>query len=693
MAQREKKHTVKQSKNRYSNKVHPSTNKTNGKAFTPKLLLIGIAIIPLLLRLLYIAQIASTPLFHGLAMDSEAYDSFALQMLKGNFVHQDSIYLNPLYPVFLAIIYLIFGHSQFPVAVFQSVLDSSSCLIIYYIASTLFTTPVGIIAAFFYAFYGIAIFYTGILLSPTIEIFSTLLLITSLLLAERKGWLGFFLISGIVLGTVTLLRPNIGLFLLFLPLWCWTSLKNKWGIRRSLQGIFLLLIGFFIVSSLITVRNYMIEKRLSISSLGGINFYIGNNPKATGLFMCPYGISDSPIEEIKSSIYYAEKETGKKLTPSQASHYWLFKGLMFIKDNPLDALFLFLKKCALFWRKEEIPLNINYPLSRSFAPLLQLPLISFGIIAPLALLGIILSLRKKNSILLLTLFTFSYMLSVILFFVSARYRLPIVPSLIIYSSYALIWYMKKIRAKEINALAPSTLLLAVLFIFINKNFNCFKLHSESHYNNLAKIYYQQGEFDEAIVTLKEALAVAPRNAETHSNLGIIYRKQGLIEEAIKEYKEATALDYHCAEAHLNLGFVYDEKGLLDEAIAEFKNALAINPLLVEAYYSCGILYKRKGMLKEAMVNLNQALSLNPHLKEAHIYLGRIFEEKEMPHDAIAEYKKSLSIDSDYALAHNNLALLYYSTGNYQSSITHCDTALRLGFKVPAQLLKNLAPYR
>jgi len=91
------------------------------------------------------------------------------------------------------------------------------------------------------------------------------------------------------------------------------------------------------VISLIIIRNYSIEKRFTPSALGGINFYIGNNPKATGCFISPHGISISPIEEIKTSIHYAEKESGKRLTPSQASHYWLLKGLKFIKDNPLDA--------------------------------------------------------------------------------------------------------------------------------------------------------------------------------------------------------------------------------------------------------------------------------------------------------------------------------------------------------------------
>ena len=661
MGRKKKKHTVESSKKDPARKNHlGDRDRLVKKVLKPEILLIGVFILALLIRLLYLNQVISTPILHGLAVDDEKYESFALQILEGNLTHKDSIYLNPLYPFFLALIYFIFGHSNLTVVFIQGIIDSISCILIYYIASMLFNKRVGIIAAFIYACYGIAIFYTGILLAPTVVIFFTLLFIASLLVAEEKRQVIIFFISGILFGLVASARPNVTLFLFLLPLWFFTVLKNKLGVQKSLQGFLLLLVGFFMVISLITIRNYSIEKRFSPFSVqGGINFYIGNNPQATGRFSSPQGISISPIEQVKTSIHYAEKESGKRLTPSQASRYWLFKGLKFIKDNTLDAFLLYMKKFALFWRKEELPLNINYPLSKTFVPIFRLPFISFGIIAPFAILGILLSLKRKNSILLLTLFIFSYMISVIIFFVSARYRLPIVPFLIIFSSYTLYRFVEMIRAKEVKGIATLGALLILFLVGVNKNFAYFKVIPTSHYNNLGKIYSKEGRLDKAISELKKALSIDPHFVEAHCNLGIAYLKKGLIKEAIDEHKKALKIKPNYALAHYNLGNAYVKKGRLDEAISEFKRTITINPNFIEAHTNLGSVYAQKGRLDEA----------------------------------ISEFKRTITINPNFAEAHYNLGVAYYYKGNYRLAIIHCDKAVELGGSINSKLLELLKPYR
>ena len=84
-------------------KTHPGYRDSSlMKRLTPELLLIGIFIFALFIRLLYLKQMLPTPLFHGLIADTEKFDSLALKILKGDFTHQEFIYLNPLYPFFLA---------------------------------------------------------------------------------------------------------------------------------------------------------------------------------------------------------------------------------------------------------------------------------------------------------------------------------------------------------------------------------------------------------------------------------------------------------------------------------------------------------------------------------------------------------------------------------------------------------------
>ena len=615
------------------------------KLFAPEILLIFLFVCALLLRLIYIKQMAATPLFHGLVADAEKFDGLALKILGGNLTDSEFIYLNPLYPFFLSLIYAVAGHSQLAVFCTQAVIDSISCVLLYYTASTLFNKAVGIIAALTYACYGLAIFYTGTLLAPTLVIFLSLACIASLLPGDKRKPL-FFCISGILFGLVVAARPNLIIFLLFLPLWFFTVLRHKLGTHPSLRRLAVFLAGFLVVMAPLTCRNYAIEKSFSPFSVqGGINFYTGNNPEATGTFMTPRGLSSSPVEQVKTSILHAQKQLGKTLTTSRASRYWLSRGLSFIRDNPLDALSLYLLKWALFLRKEELPLNVDYTLSRDFLPIYRLPFISFGIIAPFGLLGILLALKRKKEILLILLFMLSLALSVTIFFVTARYRMPVVPFLIICASYGLCALVQMLRAKEKKAPAICSIVLIVFFTGINYDFTFFRRPAPAqHYSNLGMVYSRQGKTDEALSALNRALSIDPSCFEAHYNLGNLHREQGAFDEAIDCYKKTLQINPGFAEAHNNLGMTYGKKGLLDEAVSAFTDALTINPTLADARYNRGTAYGRQGRLDEALSDFREELLLRPENAKAHFNLGMVYLRKGMVDEATFQFKRSIALD-------------------------------------------------
>jgi tetratricopeptide (TPR) repeat protein len=658
MGKKQKKHSTKPADSKDIKKIHPGYRDSfQMKLFTPEVILIGVFMLALVLRLLYLKQMTATPLFHGLVVDAEKFDGLALKILGGDFTHKEFIYLSPLYPFFLSLIYSTGGYNQFSVVCTQAVLDSLSCILLYYSASTLFNKAVGLIAAITYACYGLAIFYTGTILAPTLVIFLSLAFIASLLRGETRKPSTFF-ISGVLFGLVVAARPNIILFLFLLPLWFFTVLKSTLGISRSVRRLSLFLVGFLAVMSLVTLRNYSIGKSFSPFSVqGGINFYIGNNPKATGTFMSPHGLSSSPIEQVKTSIRYAEKQLGKPLTPFQASRYWLSRGLTYIKNNPLDAFSLFITKGAFFLRKEELPLNVDYSLSRDFLPIFRLPFITFGIVAPFALLGIILSLKRKKGILLVLLFMASLALSVTIFFVTARYRMPIVPFLIIYSSYALYALGGLFRAKAIKEATVYGTVLIVFLIGINYDFTFFtRPFPAKHFSNLGMLYSRQGKTDEALAVLKRALSIDPDCSEAHFNLGNVYREKGSFNEAIDCYKKTLEINPDFAEAHNNLGMTYGKQGLLDEAIAEFNRALTINPTLVDAHYNRGTAYARKGELQKALSDFKAELVIHPDNANAHFNLGMVYLKQGMRDEAITQFKRAIAIDPDLEEPYKKIGL-------------------------------------
>jgi superkiller protein 3 len=614
-------------------------------------------LISLLIRLIFHSQIISTPVFYGLVQDSQEFDNFAIQILNGNFSYHDLIYLNALYPFFLALIYAIFGHYHLPVIIIQGIIDSISCLLIYNISVKLFNKKVGFIAGLIYAFYGIAIFYTGVLLASTLIISLTLLFINLLLIAHKTKKLNLFFIAGLFFGLVFLARQNIILFIIILPVWFFRYVKKFKDTIKPGQNFIGFLLGFIVIISLITIRNYSIEKRLyPFSSHGGINFYIGNNSKATGQFMSPNGISQSPIEQVRSSISYVQKEYGAEISPSKISHYWFNKGLNFIKDSPVQALSITFKKFILFWRKEEIPLNINYHFTKTLVPILKLPWISFGFITPLAIWGIFLSLRRKKDVLLIILYIFSYMISIILFFVCARYRLPVVPFLIIFSSYTLYEYIKSIKMKQFKTILSSIIILIILFAGININFLYFQslFDPSVDHNNLGTVYIKQGLLNKAILEFNKVIELNPKHVQAHYNLGFAYYKQGQLNKAIIEYQKAIELDQYFYSAYNNLAIIYLNQGLLKNAIQYYKKAITLHPEYDKAHYGLGEIYFRKNQLKEAEIEFKRVIEINPQFIEAYYNLGLIFSKQDKWHEAIIQWQKVLILNSNYELAEKQI---------------------------------------
>jgi tetratricopeptide (TPR) repeat protein len=660
--------------------------------FKPWIPVIAVFVLALVIRLLYLNQVASVPVFHKLAIDAKEYHGLANQILRGNLAHPDSVYMNPLYPFFLASIYFIFGQSYLAVVVIQAIVDSASCILIYCIASTLFNGRIGIIAALTYAFYGVAVFYTGTLLAPTLVVFFTLLFIVSMLAAEQRMQTKAFFISGILFGLAVLARPNVILFTFFLPLWFLLVQRNKLGFHKSIRSLLFLLVGFSIVLSFISIRNYAVEKRISpLSVHGGYLLYVGNNPDATGRLISRHGITNSAIDQIKASIQYAEKESGSTMTPSQASRYFLNRAITYVKDNPADAFWLYVKKFALFWRGEEIPLSISYQFSKQFAPILRLPFISFGVIAPLALCGIMLSIKRRENVFLLILFVFSYMISVIIFFVCARYRLPVVPFLIVCSSYFAYHFVGILRAKEFKQIAIWTALAVLLFLGINKSFKGFGFTYSplAPHTNLGTVYDGRGMYDEAIAEFKKALAIDPNYPRALFNLGVTYAKKGMFDEAITQYKKALSNQPDYAKAHQNLGNAYAKTGKFDEAIYQYRKALSLNEDNVDARTNLGIAYEKKGLLDEAIIQYKKVLSNRPNHVKAHYNLGNAYGKTGRFDEAVAQFRKVLSIDPKYAFAHRGLAVVYAERRMFDEAISELVKAQGLGLPVDPRLLQEL----
>ncbi|KPL04840.1 MAG: hypothetical protein AMJ73_03520 [candidate division Zixibacteria bacterium SM1_73] len=586
---------------------------------------ISIFVLAFLVRLIYLIQIKSfLPFFSAPIMDELYHDSWAQQIAAGDWLGTEPFFRGPLYVYLLALTYKIFGHGFFLPRLFQIFLGSLSCVLIFLIAKKLFNRTVGFVSAVFASFYAMLIFYDGQLLITSLIVFLDLALIGLLILtAEKPKSLNWFL-CGIVLGISAIARPNILIFVPFILIWMFFQFKNKFLTKIILVRWIILCVGAILVIVPVTLRNYFVGKDfVLISWQGGYNFYLGNNPDATGWSATAPHIDKTWWGGYKEAIWLAEQETGQKLKPSQISDFWLKKGFGFIASQPLSWLKLMSRKIIYFWKGFEISNNQNIYLYKDFSSLFDLLLgkgiiyLPFGLVGPLSILGIFVCLKDFKKYLLLYLFILSYSASVIVFFVCSRYRMPVIPFLIMFSSFFIWWIYQKAKNKEIYKLLLSFCGVAILLVTLNTRLeNLMGNQGFSDHYVLGITYQNLGRLDRAVEEYKISLKYAPDFAPSRNNLANLYAELGKTDLAIEEFKRAILSDPYYEKSYHNLGTVYHKNGDLDQAIEHYLEALRINPQYELAHLNLGIAYNQKGLVEKAKEEWRKVLELNPHNKQA-----------------------------------------------------------------------------
>jgi len=579
----------------------------------------SIFVLAFCLRLTYTLQIQTLPSFTVLIVDAFSYNEWAKNIIQNSWLGDKVFYQAPLYPYFIALIYKIFGIKLFAVRIIQVLMSSATCLLYYYIGKKIWGCRAGVIASLLATFYNIYIFYVPLHLKPTLYIFLETLCVLLLCLSFYEEKKRYFIASGILLGLMSFTRGNTLLIVPFLLIWVFLSYNFKTAIKNYL----LILFGLFMILFPVVIRNYVVSGDFVITtSQAGSNFYIGNNLKANGSYVPLISGHETPEFEGSDARMIAEKELGRKLKPSEISRYWFKKSFDYIKNNKIHYTNLMWRKIKLIFNYYEVPDSEDFYFYRQYSSVLRLPLIPFGVICPLAFLGMLLLIKDLKKYSLLYVLVFANFVSVIIFYIFSRYRLPIVPLFIIFSSYAINWFANEIKQKEWKKPLCFGIIYLLFYLFSHIKMNEIESNLAVSHSNMGISYKKLGDSHNAKLEYEKAIKVDPDCALAHYNLGNIYREKGLIEDAIKEYEMVINITPKDIEAHYNLGIAYQEKGLIEDAIKEYKIVVNIDPNHVLAYNNLGVAYAIKGKLHKAIAYWNRVLEIDPEDTAAHNNITR-----------------------------------------------------------------------
>jgi 4-amino-4-deoxy-L-arabinose transferase-like glycosyltransferase/Flp pilus assembly protein TadD len=604
-------------------------------------------LLALIVRVVYLLQLKGTdPLFYHPIMDALYHHDWAVSIVKGGWLGEDAFFRAPLYPYFLSILYRIFGVNLLIPRIVQSLIGSFNCVLIQRIGRRLFSKKIGNIAGIIAALYPLFIYFDNELLIPALLLFFVLLgfyliLKQSLDKGTKLGWF----VTGVVWGLAAITRPNVILFLIVLPFWLKGKLKKTFK-PAVLYGV----LGVVAVIMPVTVRNYIVSKEfVPIAWQGGTNFYIGNNPYSDGRTAIIPGTRSSWWGGFYDAKRIAEEAMGRELKNSEIDRYWLNQGLAFIKNEPGKAVLLFLKKTYLFFGGLEISNNRDIYFFTKLTYLkfliLNLPLFQFpfGLLFPLSLVGCWYAYKKKRDISLVLFFILSYSLSFIVFFVCARFRLAIIPFLIILASFAVTSVIDEIKRSRMENIVPVVLIFVISFTFFNANICRLKaVNPGFSYLTLADAEYKKGNYQKTISYSQEALNCMPDFPEALILLGVTYKTMGRSDKALSYYLKAIESDPGQPETYLNIGNIYADAAEYDKAKDYFLKAIEIDPYLARAYNSLGNVYFSQGDLEGALECYTKASKLEPnyvsplyHAGLVHFRLGNIAEAESLWRRVIA----------------------------------------------------------
>jgi len=575
-------------------------------ASNERALLLAVVLLALALRVAFVLEMRASPYFDDPQQDQRVYVEWGRAVAEGGGLGTAPFERAPLYAWFLGLVFAVSGGSLLVPRLVQAGLGAVAVLLVHKIGRRVFGPLVGLIAALFAATYWLTLYYQGELLREgVVDVLNLAGILGTLALAQRPSRRAG-LLAGFAFGLSALLRQQVLLVVPLLALW----LRAGARVQASLVALFCA--GVLAPILPVTAINVLAGDFVLISSEGGWALWIGNNPEADGVRAFTSDTRTDPLGAREDALAHAEREAGRALTPSEFSAHYVAKTLDFARERPADAARLLARKARLLLTDWEFG-NPEEPrfFADRFAPLSRWLPLDFGAALALAALGLFASRRTFAAHLPLWGFLLVYGSTLVLFLVSARYRAPLVPVLLVYSARGAAWIVEAALARKwmplLAGLAGAVLVLA--------GSRSYPVREEASWANgtcwLAVAEGRAGRHDEAIRLFEEAIALWPAHCDAHRGLGIKLFRAGRTDEGIAEVERAVEL---CPESTFGLDTLAEmdlELGRPAAAEPLAERSIRAAPHLHRGHYNLGRARFATGRIAESAEAFRAALANRP----------------------------------------------------------------------------------
>lgn len=312
-------------------------------------ILIGCLILASILKVVCILNFSPKPI-----SDCKAYFNMAVEIAQGNGYKRYgklTAYRPVGYPALLGLLFSIFGTSLLAPKLFNVLFSVWTLYFVYHVSEDLFKSkPIATINVLILSFYPQYIYHMTLLFSETFHLF--LVMLGIYLLVKKRSSIFLKIASGIVFGLACLVKPNTFFVpVLFLLPDIFIN-KNKYRANKYSQIFKIIIIVYFAIVVIILpwiIRNYMIFKQFSlISTNGGANLFIGNNPHSTGKYIWNEGMTER-INNYYSKYRKDNRSSFRDLNEIERDSLFWEYSINYILHNPVKTIKLWPKKIKYFF--------------------------------------------------------------------------------------------------------------------------------------------------------------------------------------------------------------------------------------------------------------------------------------------------------------------------------------------------------
>jgi len=515
------------------------------------------------LKLVVLASLGSHPLLEPVGELDGAYYRFLAERVAGGDVWltepgsffgrpAPAFFLSPLYIYFLALIFKL-GGSIDTARFVQIALGTAAVALIWLTARRWYGPTAAWAAGALAAACGLFTFYEILILQAALDPFLAALDLFLLARAAQGRRWRRWAAAGAAIGLHVLNRPNLLVVLLGLSaLVVASAALARWRTGRSgavstarpaAYGLALAAAGLLAVAP-VTVRNWVVSGELVlVSSHGGFNFFVGNGPGATGTYRYVLDLEPSITGQWTGAVDTVRREIGHDPSAADVSDYFYAQTWNWVREHPRAELVLLLRKTWYAVSAAFVTLNHSFPffVHDVDGPLAWLA-IGPWLLVPLGLIGLVVA-RPRDG--------FDYWLwaayvplafmSLVIFFVAARYRIPYQIGLTVAAGGGLAWLIERWRTAPVSTRLATAAAFVLLLAIVNWPTGLDDGRAEEQVRmGLREIEAGRGSIGESWIA--RALIQHPFPGAVHVRVGQAYEVRNQFTDALRHYDAALEID-------------------------------------------------------------------------------------------------------------------------------------------------------